>query len=189
MKKHPVLYLIVTLVLAWMLIWGCSMALSSCRVIKGKQSVKSDSTAVHKVEAVTKDSTVAGAVSKSDITEMYEKWKATFTFPKDTSVVNIHNYPTETPWRVQPIQVTYEKETGERRETRTDSAWMHQFTQSVFVALDSVNRKLDQVTKSKQSETKGLGLIAVILIGFGILLFWEGAKKIVSKYSIIKKAS
>lgn len=151
--------------------------LYGCEVLKKKETVKSDSTSVKKELAVKVDSTHSGSVTKTDISEMYEKWKETIVLPKsEPNVTNLH-----------PVQIIREYEKGEKQETKTDSSFYHNFQSMMFLAIDSLNRKIDQFSKDKHSETKGLGLLTVILIALGVVVAFKGLGFITSKYSIIKK--
>lgn len=144
------------------------MGMCGCEVIKGKKSVQSDSTHVVKAEAVKTDSTKSGIVTKTDISEMYEKWKTTLTFPRDTSVTNVYNYP-------RPETIVIEKEVGQKTETKSDSSWYFNFQSSVFTAIDSLNRKIDSYEKTKSSETKGVGLTLVIIIAIAAVVLGKVA--------------
>lgn len=139
---------------------------SGCEVLKSKRQSYSDTASVKKTELVVKDSSAAGNVKITDEKrkEDYEWFRLILqNWPKDSSVTNI--YP-------QPATIIYEGGKG-RSETamiRRDSAWDNKLTLLVANTLDSMNRRMEMIEKKKQSETKGVGLVTLLIVGAIFLL-------------------
>ena len=157
---------------------------SSCEILKTRSELKADSTHKATLAIDTKDSTAGGAVSKINYESKddYEKWRAIFTYPRDTNVSVTNVYP-------QPTTVIYEREKGTKTEAtnKTDSSWFVNVFKHLFNALDSTNSKVDRIDKSKHSETKGLGLFTIVLLLLGYLVVSKGADFVFSNYSFTKK--
>ncbi len=160
---------------------------SSCEILKHKKSETLDSTRIIKTVVAIKDTTSAGVVSKEKTTEKEanEWWRVIQQFQPhggDTTIVYNNHYP-------QPATVIYEGGKGSREATaeRTDSAWINSVMTMVATSLDSMNKKLTTIEKDKKSETKGVGLLTVLLLGVGFVLLNYLLGFVGSNYSIVKK--
>lgn len=159
----------------------CFTCLSSCEVIKGKKSVKSDSTAVSKNTVNALDTSKSGSVTKSEVKskEENEWWRIIQSFQKDT-VNNVTN--------VYPSTVVYEggKGTREQTENKVDSTWFKNYISFMQSKYDSLSSKLEQVEKNKQSETKGVGLIMVIIIVIAAIILYAILSGYLKRFKIIR---
>jgi hypothetical protein len=161
-EKPPVnkwlLWLAVVLLL-WLL-----FVLPGCEIIKHTKKSNTDSVSVSRKNTSTIDTTQSGGVSKSSTLskEDFDWWKTTLHFGehKDTNIYNFHNYPQ------QPATIIYEggKGTKETQTNTLDSNWIKNALTQYKNEYDSSHLKSELKEKDKESETKGLGLWAIILI-------------------------
>jgi hypothetical protein len=154
-------------VLIALLAFTTLQSLSCRKVQKSSISTNSDSTSLSTRRVENKDSTVAGSVTKSDISELYEKWKETIISPtvvKDSAVTNNNIYPTT---------IIREYEKGQKQESKSDSSFYYNLQEAVFVAIDSLNRKIDQKVETKVVKpdplATGVNLAVFVLLGLKLL--------------------
>lgn len=158
------------------------VALCGCEVLKHKSTNRVDSTSVKKSIAVDSSSLNAGSVKKEDKKSIEENewWRIIQQFPRDTNVTNTNVYPST---------VIYEGGKGKKEETQHtyDSAFLTQFATSVKTMFEQTLLRIEQLEKNKSSEFKGLGLLTMIAIALGVVVFFKGIGWLRNKYSIIKK--
>lgn len=164
-----------------------TMLFSSCKILHTKKVKSNDTTSVKKTELNSKDSATKGAVKtdSSKTKEEFEWWRVILSQQRgDTNVYNFNSYP-------QPATVIYEGGKGSREEQKHvyDSAWDNKITVLVAQSIDSMNRKISNLEKSSLSETKGVGLITVILIGAGFFIANLLLGYVGSNYTIKKKST
>ncbi len=162
-----------------------SMSFASCKILHTKKANSNDTTSLKKTELTSKDSSAKGGVKtdSSKTKEDYEWWRVILSQQKgDTNIYNINSYP-------QPATVIYEGGKGSREEQKHvyDSAWDNRMTVLVAQTIDSMNRKISNLEKNSRSETKGVGLITIILIGAGFLIANRLLGFVGSNYTITKK--
>jgi hypothetical protein len=149
----PVWTMIIIYMLLVVLIIGCSMLFSSCQVLKTKRAVKSDSTAVAKVDSgkIT--------INTNNTKDSLAWWREIVNFGRDTTIVvsptnNI--YPT-----------SYIREGGvrttESKSVNYDSLWNNRF--------DSLSYRLLKEDKSKETKVLTQWYIWVILGLVGLIAF------------------
>lgn len=163
-----------------------SMLFSSCKILHTKKTKSNDTTSVKKTEIATKDSSTRGVVQSdsSKTKEEFEWWRLILSQQRgDTNVYNINSYP-------QPATVIYEGGKGSREEQKHlyDSAWDNRMAVQVALAIDSMNRKIDSMEKNSRTETKGVGLFTLLLVGAGFLIANKLLGFVGSNYSITKKS-
>lgn len=163
-----------------------SMLFASCKILHTKKTNSNDTTSVKKTDLSTKDSSTKGGVKtdSSKTKEEFEWWRLILSQHRgDTNVYNFNSYP-------QPATVIYEGGKGSREEQKHmyDSAWDNKVTVLVAQSIDSMNRKISNLEKNSRTETKGVGLITVILIGAGFLLANRLLGFVGSNYTITKKS-
>ena len=168
-----------------LLIWLIFFPITGCEVFKFLRQNSSDSTAVKKTAVTNSDSTAGGSVKKetSNSKEESEWWRIIQQYqPKggDTTINNF--YP-------QPATIIYEGGKGSREEIKntTDSSWYSNIMKMMADTFDSTNRRLDTIERSKHSETKGLGLVTIVLIGVGLLIANKLLGFFGNNYRIAKK--
>lgn len=153
-----------------------------CQVLKTKRSSRNDSTATAQVVKAASDSSAGGIVSKSNTAskEENEWWKKTFMFPtgRDTTVNNF--YP-------QTVILEGGKGTKEQTTTNYDSAFYSTLQKMFSDSLSSIKRTVEENSKDKESKTKGLTLMAALLIMAGYVVVTKGLGWVLSKYTIVKK--
>src|SRR5690606_36742066 len=97
---------------------------------------------------------------------------------RDTSVIN--NYITSP----QPVVIV---EGGKGREEvgvhQSDSSWYYTMKRMFNERMTKLEQLYEEQLKDKSSETKGLGLFAVLLVGLGFLIL----SKILSRVNISLK--
>lgn len=156
---------------------------SGCEILKTRQEVKADSTHVAKTVTVNNDSVNAGNVKKTDekSKDSYEWWRMIVP-GKDTNIVNNNFYP-------QPATIIYEGGKGVREESKqtTDSSWLQRILQQMTATLDSNNVRLQKLETSKHSETKGLGLWAMIALLVGVYIVLNIGGYAIKNFTITKK--
>lgn len=136
---------------------------SGCEILKTRKEVRNDSTNVKKTEVVKTDSSSSGSVKTENTKtkEDYEWFRLILQgMPRDTSVSITNVYP-------QPGgTIIYEGGKGSRQEDKSvqDSSWKMELMRFNVQMFDSLNRKMEEIAVKKQSETKGLGAISIILI-------------------------
>jgi len=184
--KPPVwkLILIVAALLSFIV-----FCLSSCEVLKKSSSSSAENTSLQKQTTATTDSSTGGALKKQNsITkEDYDWFKTTLQFAapaKDTNITNIYNYTQPG----QPATIIYEGGKGSRQteQTTIDSTWFKNALSQMQQQLDSTNTKLSAAQSQKHTETKGVGLITVLLIVGGGLLAYR-LLGFASNFTIVKK--
>jgi hypothetical protein len=157
-----------------------------CEVLKGKKSMKADSTNVKKSVVKDSNTTNAGSVSKNETNskEQNEWWRQTYVYPQSKDSIITNNYFT-TP----PATIIYEGGRGTKEESSksSDSSFYHQFQLMLTEQMDSTRSMIAAQVKSKESETKGVGLITMILLLVGAVLLFKALGLIGSKYTIVKK--
>lgn len=163
-----------------------AMLFSSCKILHTKKANSNDTTSLKKTELTSKDSATKGGV-KSDSSktkEEFEWWRLILSQQnRDTNIYNINSYP-------QPATVIYEGGRGSREEQKHvyDSAWDNRMTVLVAQSIDSMNRKISNLEENKKTETKGVGLITVILIVVGSLIGYRLLGFLGGNYTITKKS-
>lgn len=152
----------------------------SCEITKKLKRNSSDSTAVSKLTTSLIDTSGGGSVSKTTMVskEDFDWWRTTMQYKGDTSVTNVY-----------PSTIIYEGGKGSKQSetNEVDSSWFKNALAIIQAQSDSISVIKESFEKNKQSETKGVGLVMVILICAG---FWVVSKLfglITSKYSIVKK--
>lgn len=185
MEKHSKSYWICLWLVLLGLILVVSMFFASCKILHFKKASSSDTTSLKKTEVQVKDSSNKGGIKTDDTKtkDQYEWWRVITSLPRgDTNVYNINSYPA-------PATVIYEGGSGVKEEQRQvrDSIWDNNVTVMVAQAIDSMNRKLSNLEKNSKTETKGVGLITVLLIGAGFLIANRLLGFVGSNYTITKK--
>lgn len=160
-----------------------AILLGSCEILKFKKKTATDSTKVTTQQVAVKDSSTGGTVHKEEKNSKddYEWWKVTLQNlqrPGDTTITNIY-----------PQTVIYEGGKGVKEESSNtyDTSWQHRFFEYMNARYDSLGVKIEAVQKDKHAETKGVGLITMILIIAGVYLLLNGLGFVVKNYSITKK--
>ncbi|MEO0312289.1 MAG: hypothetical protein RIQ89_1946 [Bacteroidota bacterium] len=179
--KIKLLWLLMALLIAWLV-----SLFTGCEVLKQKKSAKADSTSVKKQSTSIIDSNNAGSVSTAEnkTKEESEWWRVIKQFAKpDTNVTNNYYH------QGQPATIIYEGGRGTKEEAskQTDSTWRNQFLSMVADALDSMNHKIESIDKGKHSQTKGVGLVTLLLLLGGFFILSNGAGFILKKYKISKR--
>jgi hypothetical protein len=158
MKKSSDLYIIGIYFAAVVFLLAVVGLTSSCRILKGKESITQDSTQVKTKLEEVKDTTSAGNVKKSESTSIEEQdWFRILQLARDTVTNNI--YPTTI--------IEGGKNRKEETTKSTDSTWLVNLFVGMKKELDSTRVELSMLKKDKSSQTKGLGLFAIILIALG----------------------
>lgn len=176
----------------WVCLWLSLLALiivvtvmfSSCKILHTKKESKNDTTRVIKSDLTIKDTSSTGSTKTDNTqsTDKYEWWRIIASLPKgDTNVYNINTYPA-------PATVIYEGGSGVKEEQREirDSSWDNKMTMLVAQAIDSMNRKISNLEERSKTETKGVGLLTLILIGAGFLIANKLLGFLGSNYTIKK---
>lgn len=156
--------------LAWLLV-----ILLSCNVIKGKRSTRSQTDSVSRQTTATVDTSQGGSVSKDVSRETFDWSKLTLQYPPgDTNITNIYNYPQ------RPATVIYETGKGTKEESRTDSAWFHNFLTKMDERYDARFTMLEESIKNKETKPNIWFYVifgAIILAAQGVLkLAWGWIK-------------
>lgn len=162
---------------------ACMLLLSGCEVLKGKKSFTQDSVSVKKQQSAVIDTGNGGSVIKqqNSTKEAFDWYRMTQLFDSNKQL------PGET--KVYPSTVIYEggKGTKEQNSSTIDSSWFKNALQMYASSVDSLNNKIATMEKNKQSETKGVGLIMVIIIAFGAVFVYGLLRYFLKGYSITKK--
>ena len=176
----------------WFVVLAILMAIviavftGGCEVFKFRKENHSDTTS-KKLTTLTDTSSQTGGSVKKEETKSKEEnewFKMTLQYLKDSKpgdpVNNI--YPA-------PATIIYEGGKGSKEETKTsiDSSFYLNTQKLVAMALDSMSRKMDSIEKTKHVETKGLGLLAIVLIGVGLIALNKGFTVLGNRYTITKK--
>src|SRR5436190_21237646 len=133
----------------------CSL-IGGCEILKTKKSSSVDSTSLTKKTEISNSDETGGHISKDESKSKGEYERTTFIYPpRDTNIYNFYNQP--------PSTVIYEKGKTEQASTKTDSGWYKMLEQQVKSLTDSISSSRKENSKDVQKETKGVGLIAVIL--------------------------
>jgi len=157
----------------------CVVALSGCEVIKGKRSISSDSTAVKKEILQITDTSKGGSVKTNTTKEEFDWYKMTQLFDQKKQT------PGDT--KVYPTTVIYEGGKGTKESSTVDSSWFLNALNLMQANLDSTNKKLQESEKNKKSETKGVGLIFIILICVGCIVLYAILSGYLKRFKIVKK--
>lgn len=175
----PRLWFVIMLLL---LAFVVALFASSCTMLKTRQENKTDSTHTKAVTIATKDSSASGALNKTNTlsTDEYEKWRAIYTYPRDTNVTINNIYP-------QPTSIIYEREKGIKTEDKkqVDSSFNYRLINTMFAALDSTNKKIEQLSKSNKTSFLNMWQIIGLVAAAYLVLSIVG--KGISNYSIVKK--
>lgn len=178
-KKPPTFKIIGILIMLLLFIWWL---LSGCEILKHRSSIATDSGTVSKAGSLLKDTSSGGRVSINTNTnkEAFDWFKTTLQYPRDTTA-NITN--------VYPSTIVYEggKGTKEQTSITTDSTWFKNAIEQMQAKYDSGFAKMQASQMDSKSQTKGVGLMTVVLILLGYFVLTNGIKFISSKYSIVKK--
>lgn len=185
MEKFSKSYLVCLWLALLALIIVVSLLFSSCKILHTKKESKNDTTRVIKADLSVKDTSSKGSIKKDDTqsTDKYEWWRIITSLPKgDTNVYNINTYPA-------PATVIYEGGSGVKEEQRQimDSSWDNKMTMLVAQAIDSMNRKISNLENNSRTETKGVGLMTILLIGAGFLIANKLLGFLGGNYTITKK--
>lgn len=158
--------------------------LSGCELTKQIKHSTSDSTSLNKSTVNAVDTSKGGSVKTTNTTtkEDFDWYKITqlFSQNKDTSINNTNVYPST---------VIYEggKGTKEQVSNTIDSSWFKNQLSFMTLTIDSLNKKIETYSKDKHSETKGVGLIMVIIIVVCGMIAYFLLSKILGGYTIVKK--
>lgn len=176
--KTAIRALFFTLVVA-LILATCSL-IGGCEILKSKRSSSADSTSVsRKTEANNSDSS-GGRVSKEQSNSKNEYERTTFIYPpRDTTVLNVYNQP--------PSTIIYEKGKSEQATTRVDSGWFKMMEQQLKSMSDSLSSSRKENSKDVEKQTKGVGLIAVILIALGAVVLFKLMGWGLGKFTIVRK--
>ena len=168
-----------------LVVWLLFFSMAGCEVFKFRKQSKEDSAAVKKATIISTDSTNGGSVKKETINvkEFFDWWKVTQQFQPKSGDTTINNfYP-------QPATIIYEGGRGTREESKSsiDSNYYTNIMKMMMATFDSTNRRLDTIEKTKHSETKGLGVITLVLLGVCLLIANKLLGFVGNNYSISKK--
>jgi hypothetical protein len=150
---------------------------SGCEVLKNTRKETSDSTSLKKTFSTFADTSAAGRINKERIqtTEENEWFRLTLKYLADNNkpATIIDADTTLNQFITQPATIIYEAGKYSRNEDKKtiDSSWQMNMIKMVAMAIDSMSRKVDNYEKTKHSETKGLDLATLILIGIGLIIF------------------
>jgi hypothetical protein len=128
--------------------------LSGCEILKSKRTSRIDSTGSSRIDS--------GRVVKSDGGSKRDStyFRETIYFGRDTNVFNtttpVNNY--------YPTQIVRESGTVSRDE------WLRLLDSANKTKVDTSSKAVTVEEKSKKSETKGVGLITMILIAVGMVI-------------------
>jgi hypothetical protein len=159
------------------------LCLQGCEILKNKKSLQLDDTAVSKKETAATDSSQGGSINKTETKtkEEFDWWRMTQLFDQNKAV------PGET--KVYPSTIVYEGGKGSKEQTQnsTDSTWFKNAISLLTNQVDSLNRKLEMKEKDIKSETKGVGLVMVIIIVAAAFVLYLIGKGLFKKFSIVKR--
>jgi hypothetical protein len=154
---------------------------SGCEILKNKKTLASDSASFNRKIAAKSDSVHSGQVSTSESTSKaaFEWWKTTIQYPRDTTINNFYN---------PPATVIYEGGKGTKEESSfsKDSIFYNQLIKQFQDSLSAMSKKIETTEKSKQSETKGVGLLMFILIALGVCVVTNGAGRLFKSFKIVR---
>lgn len=166
-----------------------ALMLGGCEVIKAKKASRMDQTGVQRIAQSSSDSSAGGSLKKSDniSKEQYDWYRTTMQYLpgqyKDTNVTNVYNYPQ------QPATIIYEGGKGAREQSSStfDSSWFQNALATAMARVDSLTQKLEMSEKNKQSETKGVGLVMVIIIVIAGIVVYALLRNAIRKFKIVKR--
>lgn len=181
MQKDNTIKSLLLILLAVVCILFTLLLCSGCEVFKFRKENKTDSTAVKKKIAVATDSSNGGSVKKEETKskEENEWWRLIQHYGRDTVTNNF--YP-------QPATIIYEGGRGNKEESTStvDSSYYQNMMRMVAMSFDSLNRKVDSIENKKHSETKGVGLITLLLVAGGAVVLLKLMGWVGSNYSFVK---
>jgi hypothetical protein len=154
--------------------------LSSCEILKRKESRKLDTRVETRDSTASEKESTGGTVSDktTDKVTEWDWWRYIQIPQRDTSVVN--NYITSP----QPVVIV---EGGKGREEvavhQSDSSWYYTMERMFNERMTKLEQLYEEQLKDKRSETKGLGLFAVLGIGLGLVVL----NKLLSRVNISLK--
>ncbi len=178
--KDPTIKLLLAYILVALLMIGCSMLFSGCRVFKDKQQKAVDSLAVDQVKRDAIDTGRSGIVTHNTVKEtaFQDWWKKTVEYApgKNDTLTNI-------------TRIIYEggNNATQKEETRTDSSWIINGFRSLLDSLHSVRVEMNETSKKKESSPVMNYIFLWFLIGY--ILIRDVAPKALSLagYEVKKK--
>lgn len=177
-RTQKKLFLVLALVMLLVILFFSS----GCEVLKNKSSRSSDSTSVKKLTVNDSNVNAGGNVSKNETkAKEANEWERTiYQYGRDTNVTNVY-----------PSTIIYERGSGtkEQQNNSTDSSFYFNLEKRLMNAIDSTNSNKQETEKDKSSNTKGVGLITIILIGLGLIVLNKGVGFIGSKYRLVKNVT
>ncbi len=157
---------------------------SGCETSKMVNQVKSDTASVQRSGLSTAQDTEAGTARKEETASRDENEWMRLTLQYMASQhggdTTINHFIT------QPSTIIYEtgRSRHEEEKKTSDSSWLIAAMKSMAMSYDSLSHKLENVEKYKHSETKGLGLTAVLLAAAGLIIVNQAFRFITRKHSI-----
>ena len=164
--------------------------LSGCEILKNKRRTDAEQSEVNRSTETKVDSSAITKTSteKLDAKTVWDWWKTTVQFSSgqsiDTTKPVVNNYLTAP----QPQVIIMEGGKGQRDETtvRMDSTFAIQIAYALNEKIDSLSAYISHSEKKKESETKGVGLVALCLIGGGLVVLNRVLVFFANNYSINK---
>lgn len=166
--------------------------LTGCEILKAKSSAQSSLKQASRQTEEGQSNNLAGSVSREavDAKTVLDWWKTTYQFqssyqPAGGDTMQIRNY-INTP---QPQVIIMEGGKSEQQTNtlRTDSAFYNQLISWVNTRFDTLSAQQIEMSKQKHSETKGVGVITLVLIGIGIVILNRLTGFLGNRYTITKK--
>jgi flagellar basal body-associated protein FliL len=178
-KFETKMKLLIIILLTGLAIAVCFL-ISSCEILKSKRVSSVDSVSVTKKTESNNSDSSGGRVSKEENKSKTEYERTTVVYPpRDTNVFNFYNQP--------PSAIIYEKGKTEQASSRVDSGWYKLIELQLKSLSDSLSKKAVEKNKDVEKETKGVGLIAVLMISLGVVILFKLMGWGLGKFTIVRK--